>query len=32
VEDSFLISGPELHGQKAQLAIETELIDALEAA
>jgi len=32
VEDSFLISGPELHGQKAQLAIETELIEALEAA
>jgi len=32
VEDSFLISGPELYGQKGQLAIETELIDALEAA
>ncbi|RDI20767.1 UTP--GlnB (protein PII) uridylyltransferase GlnD [Pseudacidovorax intermedius] len=32
VEDSFLISGPELYGQKGQLAIETELIDALDAA
>jgi len=30
VEDSFLISGPELQGQRAQLAIETELLDALE--
>jgi len=29
VEDTFLISGPELQGQRAQLAIETELIDAL---
>ncbi len=29
VEDSFLISGPELHGQRAQLAIETELLEAL---
>ena len=31
VEDTFLISGPELQGQKTQLAIETELMDALEA-
>ena len=31
VEDSFLISGPELQGQKAQLAIETELLEALDA-
>ena len=30
VEDSFLISGPELQGQRAQLAIETELLDALQ--
>ena len=29
VEDSFLISGPELQGQRAQLAIETELLEAL---
>ena len=29
VEDTFLISGPELQGQRAQLAIETELFDAL---
>ncbi|MDO9405747.1 MAG: [protein-PII] uridylyltransferase [Polaromonas sp.] len=32
VEDTFLISGPELRGQRAQLAIETELRDALSAA
>ena len=31
VEDTFLISGPELQGQRAQLAIETELMDALGA-
>ena len=31
VEDTFLISGPELQGQKAQLAIETELLEALAA-
>ncbi len=31
VEDTFLISGPELQGQRAQLAIETELMDALAA-
>jgi [protein-PII] uridylyltransferase len=31
VEDTFLISGPELAGQRAQLAIETELMDALGA-
>ncbi|MDM0073557.1 [protein-PII] uridylyltransferase [Variovorax sp. J2P1-59] len=31
VEDTFLISGPELQGQRAQLAIETELLDALAA-
>ena len=29
VEDTFLISGPDLQGQRAQLAIETELFDAL---
>ncbi|MEP6721925.1 MAG: [protein-PII] uridylyltransferase [Variovorax sp.] len=29
VEDTFLISGPELQGQRAQLAIETELMEAL---
>jgi len=29
VEDTFLLSGPELQGQRAQLAIETELIEAL---
>ena len=29
VEDTFLISGPELQGQRAQLAIETELLEAL---
>ena len=29
VEDTFLISGPELQGQKTQLAIETELMEAL---
>ncbi len=29
VEDSFLISGPELQGQRAQLAIQTELLEAL---
>ncbi|MGI4777260.1 MAG: [protein-PII] uridylyltransferase [Janthinobacterium lividum] len=29
VEDTFLISGPELQGQRAQLAIETELFEAL---
>jgi len=29
VEDSFLISGPELQGQKTQLAIETDLMEAL---
>ena len=31
VEDSFLISGPELQGQRAQLVIETELLEALSA-
>jgi len=31
VEDTFLISGPELQGQRAQLAIETELMEALAA-
>ncbi len=31
VEDTFLISGPELQGQRAQLAIETELLEALSA-
>jgi len=31
VEDTFLISGPELQGQKTQLAIETELLEALAA-
>ncbi|RZI64111.1 MAG: bifunctional uridylyltransferase/uridylyl-removing protein, partial [Variovorax sp.] len=31
VEDTFLLSGPELQGQRAQLAIETELIEALAA-
>jgi len=31
VEDTFLISGPELQGQRAQLAIETELLEALAA-
>ena len=31
VEDTFLISGPELQGQRAQLAIETELVAALTA-
>lgn len=29
VEDTFLISGPELQEQRAQLAIETELLEAL---
>ena len=29
IEDTFLISGPELQGQRAQLAIETELLEAL---
>ncbi len=29
VEDTFLISGPELQGQRAQMAIETELLEAL---
>ena len=29
VEDTFLISGPDLQGQRAQLAIETELFEAL---
>jgi [protein-PII] uridylyltransferase len=29
VEDTFLISGPELQGQKTQLAIETDLMEAL---
>ena len=29
VEDTFLISGPELQGQRAQLDIETELLEAL---
>ncbi len=31
VEDSFLISGPELQGQRTQAAIETELLEALAA-
>ncbi len=31
VEDTFLISGPELQSQRAQLAIETELLAALAA-
>ncbi len=31
VEDTFLISGPQLQGQRAQLAIETELLEALAA-
>jgi [protein-PII] uridylyltransferase len=31
VEDTFLISGSELQGQRAQLAIETELLEALAA-
>jgi len=31
VEDSFLISGTELQGQRAQLVIETELLEALAA-
>ncbi len=31
VEDTFLISGPELQGQRAQAAIETELLEALAA-
>ncbi|GBU14858.1 bifunctional uridylyltransferase/uridylyl-removing enzyme [Polaromonas sp.] len=30
VEDSFLIAGPELQHSKAQIAIETELLDALK--
>ena len=29
VEDTFLLSGPELQGQRAQLTIETELFEAL---
>jgi [protein-PII] uridylyltransferase len=29
VEDTVLISGPELQGQKTQLAIETDLMEAL---
>ena len=29
VEDSFLIDGPELQHNKAQIAIETELLQAL---
>lgn len=29
VEDTFLISGPELQGQRAQMDIETELVEAL---
>ena len=32
VEDTFLISGPELRGPRAQLAIETELLQALDSA
>jgi [protein-PII] uridylyltransferase len=32
VEDTFLIDGPELQQNKAQIAIETELLDALQAA
>ena len=31
VEDTFLISGPQLHGQRGQLAIERELMEALAA-
>ena len=31
VEDTFLIDGPELQQNKAQIAIETELLDALQA-
>jgi [protein-PII] uridylyltransferase len=31
VEDTFLLSGPELQGQRAQLTIETELMEALGA-
>jgi len=31
VEDTFLISGPELQGQRTQMAIETELLEALAA-
>jgi [protein-PII] uridylyltransferase len=31
VEDTFLISGPQLQGQRAQLAIERELMDVLAA-
>ena len=31
VEDTFLIDGPELQQSKAQIAIETELLEALRA-
>ena len=31
VEDTFLIDGPELQHSKAQIAIETELLEALNA-
>jgi [protein-PII] uridylyltransferase len=31
VEDTFLIDGPELQQNKAQIAIETELLEALQA-
>ncbi len=31
VEDTFLIDGPELQQNKAQIAIETELLEALKA-
>jgi [protein-PII] uridylyltransferase len=31
VEDTFLIDGPELQQNKAQIAIETELLEALNA-
>lgn len=31
VEDTFLIDGPELQQNKAQIAIETELLEALAA-
>jgi [protein-PII] uridylyltransferase len=31
VEDTFLISGPELQHNRAQIAIETELLQALSA-
>ena len=31
VEDTFLIDGPELQEQRAQLEIETELLEALAA-